>query len=124
VRGQITPHFRAHEFDCHDGTHWPANVAGQLELLCVRFLEPLRRLYGPVTIVSGYRHESYNRRIGGAPLSYHVWSADRMGIAVDLRCQRGDPRDWFSSAEQLGPGGLHAYDSWLHLDSRGARVRW
>ena len=124
MRGRITPHFAAHEFDEHTGRHWPGDVAGQLELVCVRYLEPLRRLYGPVHIVSGYRSESYNRRIGGAPHSYHVWSADRMGLAVDLRCERGRPRDWFHSAEQMGPGGLHAYDTWLHLDSRGTKARW
>jgi hypothetical protein len=120
----ITPHFRLSEFRTHDGTWPPRGTYKQLELLCVRFLEPLRRLYGPVTIVSGFRHYDYNRQIGGAPQSYHVWTPDRQGIAVDLRCKRGRPRDWFRSAEQIGPCGLKAYDSWLHLDSRGSNARW
>jgi len=124
VSWQVTPHFNVREFDTHDGTRVPRETYPQLELLCVRFLEPLRRAFGPVTIVSGYRHHDYNRSIGGARRSFHVWSADREGIAVDLRCSRGTPQRWFSVAESCGPGGLKAYESWLHLDSRGSRARW
>jgi uncharacterized protein YcbK (DUF882 family) len=123
-RERITPHFSWSEFACHDGTPAPRSCAPQLELLCVRFLEPLRRSYGPVTIVSGYRHADYNRSIGGARESFHVWQRDRQGIAVDLACARGQPRHWFMTAEACGPGGLHAYSTWLHLDSRGSRARW
>lgn len=121
---QITPHFRLDEFRTHDGTWPPRETDDQLQLLCVRFLEPLRRLYGPVTIVSGFRHHDYNRSVGGAPASFHVWRGDRRGIAVDLKCRRGTPREWFAAAERCGPGGLKAYESWLHLDTRGSIARW
>ena len=124
MRRRLSPHFAAHEFDEHTGKHWPPDCRDQLELLCIRFLEPLRRAFGPITIVSGYRSEAYNRRVGGASQSYHVWTADRRGIAVDLRASRGKPTDWARVAERCGPGGLHAYDSWLHLDSRGSPARW
>jgi uncharacterized protein YcbK (DUF882 family) len=123
-RPRLSPHFKSHEFDEHTGRRWPEEVRPQLELLCVRFLEPLRRLYGPVTITSGYRSELYNRRVGGASRSYHVWTADRQGVAVDLRCERGSPSEWAGSLAQMGPCGLSAYRSHVHVDSRGANVRW
>ena len=39
-----------------------------------RFLEPMRKKYGRVTIVSGYRTRSHNRRVGGASNSFHLYA--------------------------------------------------
>lgn len=123
-RPRLSAHFSAFEFDCHDGTQWPADCRKMLELLCIRFLEPLRRVYGPITIVSGYRHHDYNASVGGATHSYHVWTRDRRGVAVDLRASRGTPREWAAVLAKQGPCGLSAYPSWVHVDSRGANARW
>jgi len=120
----ITPHFSIREFDCHDGTPVPRGMREQLELLCVRYLEPLRRAFGPVTITSGFRHHDYNRSIGGAQASYHVWTPSRQGIAADVRAKRGTPKEWAALLARCGPCGLHAYPSWVHVDSRGSNARW
>jgi uncharacterized protein YcbK (DUF882 family) len=124
ARPNLTPHFAAREFDCHDGTRWPAGVRNQLQLLCVRFLEPLRRSYGPVTITSGFRHYDYNKSVGGARASYHVWTPDRRGVAVDLVAKRGTPKEWAQLLAHCGPCGLSVYDRHVHVDSRGSNVRW
>lgn len=132
ARARLTTHFAAHEFDCHDGTPWPARYRGDLVELC-RVLERLREVYGPVTVTSGYRHRQYNRKVGGAPLSYHVWDlrTPGEGVAADVRCASGRPRDWMGTLEAIlarrkpGTGGLHAYPAgWVHVDLRARKARW
>jgi len=95
-----------------------------LSRLCEDYLEPLRRRYGPVTIVSGYRTVSYNARVGGAPQSYHVYRASRQGVAADIYCANGRPADWYRALDARGAGGLGRYDGHVHVDNRPYRARW
>jgi len=66
--GDLSAHFSRSEFDCHDGGK--ANPSMKL----VGCLENLRTIIGnrPITIVSGYRTASWNRRVGGAAHSRHL----------------------------------------------------
>lgn len=87
---QISEHFQAKEFFCHDGTpitdmHLP--VMDDL----LEFLERLRfgiNLKIPeagdigIRVVSGFRHPEYNKECGGAPNSGHLFEG---AAAADVK---------------------------------------
>jgi uncharacterized protein YcbK (DUF882 family) len=124
----ITPHFSLSEFTCRDGSPYPAEwIASRLKPLCDA-LERIREAAGaPVKIVSGFRSESYNRRIRGARLSQHVQgrAADfvirGMSAAKVHELVLGLYRDG-----AIKVGGLGAYVAFTHIDVRPAvrLVRW
>lgn len=122
--GRLTPHFQLAEFTCRDGTVVPPESLTDLTSLCVRYLEPLRARYGAVTVLSGHRSPRYNAQVGGAPRSQHVYGSWGPGVAADVRCARGTPRDWYRFLDALSPGGLGLYPSWVHVDNRPGRARW
>lgn len=121
---RLSDHFTTVEFRCHDGTPVPAIARNPLRRLCVRYLEPLRDEFGPVYVTSGHRPADYNRAVGGAPFSQHVYGTHGYGVAADVRCQRGSPREWFQFLDDLRAGGLGLYDAWVHVDNRVQRARW
>lgn len=121
---RVTPHFQLSEFACHDGTPVPASSLRQVRVLCTFYLEPLREKFGPVTIVSGHRTLKHNASVGGAPRSQHVYGQFGPGVAADVQCRRGSPRDWYRVLDELGAGGLGLYPSWVHVDTRPLRTRW
>lgn len=123
-RGYASPHFRYMEFACHNGTLIPSHSRPDVRELCHDFLEPLRAKFGPVTIVSGYRTANYNRTVGGAPDSMHIYRKDRPGAAADVRCQRGEAPDWHALLDELGIGGLGLYTAHVHADTRSGHARW
>ena len=62
-----------------------AEAVKNLETLVVCVLDPLRKAWGsPIIVTSGYRCEELNRKVGGAPYSYH-----RLGMAADIRPKNG-----------------------------------
>lgn len=137
TRMRLSPHFVVEEFDCHNGQKVkPRDYAG-LRVICAVYLEELRRKFGPVTILSGYRPEPYNRSIGGARLSFHNYDIhDGNDQAVDIMCARGTPAQWHSTANWIrnhrmkGRGGLGLYPAnsrrrgFVHLDTRDYRADW
>lgn len=126
--GQLTPHFTIREFDCNDGTRVPDYMEPHLRDLCKRVLEPLREEFGPCTVTSGYRHSAYNRQIGGATMSYHVYEARQSQPAADVKFARGNPTQWARRArESLGDeGGVGTYvaSGFVHVDTRNHRSDW
>lgn len=145
TRHRLSTHFTVEEFDCNDGRRVPVASIPALEELCVHMLEPLRAKYGPAHVNSGYRHEDYNRSIGGAMFSQHIYDQDPRSVAADVRFARGTPAQWARSARwrfrfkrrwngtaialrfrRLGKrGGVGQYDAagFVHLDS-GPRRDW
>lgn len=133
TRRRLSTHFVVEEFDCHDGTKvQPRDYAG-LEFLCKTFLEPMRAKYGKVTVLSGFRPPAYNRKIGGASKSFHVYTIhDGNDQAADIKCARGTPRQWHSSLNWLrsrkrnGKGGLGLYvvSGFCHIDLRDYKADW
>lgn len=120
----ISPHFALSEFTSHDGEPVPSRSRRTLEKLCRRYLEPLRERFGPVSIISGHRSLEDNARVGGAPRSQHVYGQYGYGVAADLVCENGSPRDWYQFLDGLGIGGLGLYDGHVHADNRAGRARW
>jgi uncharacterized protein YcbK (DUF882 family) len=121
---RLSAHFRLSEFRCADGTPAPAHAVDELELLCRRFLEPLRAAHGVVTVLSGYRTPRHNAAVGGAPRSFHVYLRNRRGVAADVRCARGAAADWYRTLQALNPGGLGSYSTHVHVDTRAGHARW
>ena len=77
--------------------------------------------HAPVTVVSGCRSLTHNRRIGGARESWHLRC-----MAADIRVQGVRPGNVFRYAASLpGRGGVGRYcrDSFIHIDV-GDRREW
>ena len=110
----ISPHFQVKEFACHDGS--------DIVLIDVDFvrnqLESIRNYFNkPVTINSGYRTESWNKKVGGATGSYHV-----KGRAFDIVVKDTAPLAVCQFAQTMSEvnhyGGVLRYDTFTHVDSR------
>lgn len=103
----ITPNFKVSEFACHDGTD---KVLVDIEL--INLLQLIRSFMGvPININSGYRTQSYNRKIGGATNSYHMY-----GRAAD--CSSNNNTKFVYLANGLGIRGIIRYDTFTHIDTR------
>ena len=100
--------------------------------------QTLRRLprtdagrFGTCIILSGYRHELYNRRIGGARHSQHIYEQSFESVAADVKFRKGTPAQWAAYARGLrgkmgGKGGVGRYDrlGFVHVDNRGWKADW
>lgn len=132
-KGRVTPHLRYKEFYTRDGTPIPANdqILDALEKHCRMIIEPMRKKFGPVHVLSGYRHRSYNASIGGASNSYHIWDQRNSAPATDLVFAKGSPREWAAYAEELcrkarvgGGIGTYMRMGFVHVDMRPGAARW
>jgi hypothetical protein len=81
-------------------------------------------LKSPVTILSGYRSEAYNKAIGGAKASMH-----RQFRALDISAKNHTAakvseilKRWRDQG--LWRGGLGRYASFVHIDDRTANADW
>ena len=99
--------------------------------LCQVYLEPMRTKFGTCYVLSGYRHELYNRAIGGARHSQHIYEQSFESVAADLRFARGTPAQWAAEAKRIrtakagGKGGVGRYDrsGFVHVDNRRLQSR-
>lgn len=110
--GDLSPHFSRHEFDSPDGVR----AAPDPRLLAC--LERLRRLCGnkPLRIVSGFRTPAYNRKVGGARRSQHLYNR-----AADIPVGYAT----LAQAEAAGFTGIGTKGKWVrHVDVRAQRARW
>jgi uncharacterized protein YcbK (DUF882 family) len=88
----------------------------------VRIAEGIRKAWGgPVAVISGFRPIAYNREVGSADTSQHVFFR-----ALDLRPVSGDIAAFQRVAEGVvrehrrdRPVGLGLYDSFIHIDTGG-----
>lgn len=115
----LSANFKVKEFMCHDGSD---KVLIDVEL--VSKLQDLRDYLGkPVTIVSGYRTDSYNKQCGGADNSYHL-----KGQAVDIYCSGVKSIVIALWAEFNNLGGIGVYfnrsQEFVHIDTRANKYRW
>ena len=113
----LTKNFKVREFACRDGSDV---VFVSMDL--VEILQKIRDHFGkPVTINSGYRTVTYNKKVDGADFSQHMY-----GMAADISVSGVKPRDVAAYAETLLPktGGIGIYDSFTHVDMRAAKSRW
>ncbi|MCK5896424.1 MAG: DUF882 domain-containing protein [Cocleimonas sp.] len=121
----LTPHFSLSEFACKDGTPVPSRLIQNVKKLALN-LEVLRNAFGiPIKINSGYRHDSYNKSIGGASKSQHL-----VAKAADIRIKGVTSKNVKAKIEELindnkmEQGGIGLYNSFVHYDVRGGKARW
>lgn len=111
-----TAHFKDKEFACkHCG-----EIKLDSHLLAI--LELVRLRYGkPVIITSGYRCETHNKNVGGAPKSKHM-----LGIAADIKVKNVEPSEVYRFLNDTFPSslGIGLYSGWVHVDTREERARW
>lgn len=114
---KLSDNFSVREFACKDGSD---SVLISDEL--VNVLQKIRNHFKkPVTINSAYRNKAYNKKIGGATYSQHIY-----GTAADIVVQGVKPEEVAKYAEYLMPktGGIGLYPTFTHVDVRVARARW
>ena len=112
---QLTKNFNINEFKCKDGSD---EVIVDPEL--VELLQILRdRINKPIVIVSGYRTKEYNKKIKGAPNSYHL-----KGQAADIRVEGVDPKIMAIHAAKVGFRGIGVYNNFIHVDVRQKEYFW
>ena len=115
----LSPNFKVKEFSCNDGSDKVL-----IDINLVEKLQELRNYLGkPITILSGYRTDSYNKQCGGADNSYHL-----KGQAVDIYCSGVKPIVIALWAEFNGLGGIGIYlnrnQEFVHIDTRDNKYRW
>lgn len=120
---KLTANFSKSEFESKDGSPMPLDVLQNIQLLAEQ-LQVIRDEIGkPISITSGYRSANHNARIGGAKHSYHV-----RGMAADIQVSGMHPMDVkkvilrLMNEGKILKGGLKAYKSWTHVDTRGEIV--
>ena len=113
----LSNNFKVKEFACNDGSD-TVLISDDL----VDLLQKIRDHFGvSVTINSGYRTSTYNKKVGGATNSQHV-----KGTAADIVAKGVDPLTVAQYAEYLMPnsGGIGVYQTFTHVDVRTSRSRW
>lgn len=118
----ISDHFTWAEAACHSGAEVPLEYQPNARRLAINVLEPLRaRFGGPIIPVSWYRTPYYNKAIGGAEKSQHMFAlaADiRPADLADLARLRAMVETMIHQGELPALGGFGVYTGWLHLDAR------
>lgn len=114
---KLSDNFIVSEFRCKDNSD---KILIDTEL--VDILQKVRTHFGkPVTINSAYRNATYNKKIGGASKSQHVY-----GTAADIVVKDTKPEAVAQYVEFLMPkkGGIGLYPTFTHVDVRTTRARW
>ena len=116
----ITPHFQVKEFACKDGSDKIIIYTETVELA-----ENARCFFNARgTVLSGYRTELYNKKVGGKSSSYHL-----KGMALDLKFENVSPVAvalYFEYVLLKDRGGIGLYkgQGFTHIDTREKMTRW
>jgi uncharacterized protein YcbK (DUF882 family) len=122
---RLTNNFLLEEFNCKDGTKVPKDLIANVEEVA-RNLQVLRDYLGePIHVNSGYRTPTYNKKVGGKPMSQHLQAK-----AADITVKSKTPRQVSKIIEKLiesgdmKQGGIGVYPGFTHYDIRGRKARW
>ena len=122
---KLTKNFSKHEFDSKDGAEMPDEIFYNVQKLANQ-LQILRNFIAkPITVNSGYRSPSHNKRVGGSINSQHL-----LGKAADIVVEDMKPIDVYNTIENLIEkgdmlqGGLSLYPTFVHYDIRKTKARW
>jgi uncharacterized protein YcbK (DUF882 family) len=125
VPNQLTKNFHIDEFRSKDGALFPEEVKYNL-LELAQNLQVLRDYIGfPIYINSGYRSIEHNKAIGGVNNSFHT-----KGMASDIHVKEYTSKalaemiEYLIKEGKMKQGGLGVYDSFVHYDIQGKKVRW
>jgi zinc D-Ala-D-Ala carboxypeptidase len=96
-----------------------------VDMRLINALEELRALVGPLHILSGYRCETHNAKIGGEPKSLHT-----MGRAADVVATKVGLKALYEAALKVKAFkesgiGVYSDEGFVHLDiGRPKQARW
>lgn len=114
---QVSKNFKVKEFACKDGSD-VIFISPEL----VDILQKIRNHFGKaVYINSAYRTPTYNKKVGGAKYSQHLY-----GYACDIRVTGVSPEKVAEYAETIltNRGGIGIYNNFTHIDVREKKSRW
>ena len=117
---QLTEHFKLEEFTHSNiasrlkiDNRAPDELMANIQLTAIK-LELVRKALGsPIIITSGYRCPKLNARVGGVSTSPHT-----KGLAVDFRCDYGNPKQ---ICQRLIDAGvqfdklIQEHNQWVHI---------
>lgn len=114
---KLSPNFRVREFACRDGSD-PIFIDTDLVDLLQKIRDHFKK---PVNISSAYRTPTYNKKVGGAVYSQHLYST-----AADIQVTGVKPSVVADYAETLlkNTGGIGRYPTFTHIDVRQVKSRW
>lgn len=122
---KLTANFSLEEFKCKDGTDVPNELLpNAIEL--AKNLQVLRDfIQKPIVINSAYRTPKYNKKVGGASNSQHLYSkaSDLMVKGVTPK-QLADTIEILINTGKMKQGGVGVYKTFTHYDIRGTKARW
>lgn len=112
---QLAKNFHLSEYSC------PCSACQfvKVDMGHVAKLQKLRDKVGPIHITSAYRCPKHNAEVGGVPNSQHL-----DGIATDIYSDTLNATALAKAADDFDGVGLYVSQSFVHVDSRGERVRW
>ena len=114
---KLSTNFKVKEFACKDGAD---TVFVNDDL--VNLLQKVRNHFGKaVHITSAYRTDAYNKKVGGANYSQHLY-----GNAADIYITGIQPEEIYNYLDSEYPNslGLGKYSSFVHVDVRASQARW
>ena len=117
MTGKLSPHFFRSEFACPCGCGFDT-----VDVMLITTLEDLRAHFArAVFISSGCRCRGYNRGIGGADLSQHLFAkaADIVVVEVAPRAVADYLRNKYPHSHGIGE-----YGTFTHVDVRNQMARW
>lgn len=110
------------ELMCHCYGQYCSGLPDEgIDPLLIELIKDIREQSNvPIYIVSGYRCAEYNHSIGGDEGSEHV-----KGTAADLWAPDMSVDDLYELCDSLNAnGGVGRYSGYIHIDVRGAYIRW
>ena len=108
-------HFNRTEFTCKCGCGF--NTV-DFELMII--LEDVREHFGlPISVHSGCRCETYNKKVGGKPKSQHL-----LGRASDISIKGITPQQIYDYLITKYPNkyGIGKYPTFVHVDTRSVGI--
>lgn len=115
MRERLSENFYRDEFACKCGCGFD-----DIDMALVHLWQKARDFFDvAVTITSGCRCPEHNARVGGSPNSQHLLG--KAGDGVVSGVPASIVQEFF---ETLDPGGLGAYTTFTHVDTREGRARW
>jgi len=121
---KLTNNFSLSEFECKCGCEMPAFVEENIKELAEN-LQVLRNVVGKLDLTNAYRCKEHNADVGGSTNSQHL-----KGKAADIKSKAFSSSeiatitDDLMKNESFTLGGVGIYNTFTHVDIRGARARW
>tara|TARA_R110000765_G_scaffold111755_1_gene203701 strand:- start:32 stop:415 length:384 start_codon:yes stop_codon:yes gene_type:complete len=121
---KLTNNFSLSEFECKCGCKMPEFVKNNVIELADS-LQVLRDVVGILDLTNAYRCKEHNAYVGGSVNSQHL-----KGKAADIKSKQFSPSEIATITndlmknESFSLGGVGIYNTFTHVDIRGARARW